>query len=262
MKKINIKTWAFAILVLIGTQACSNKTKVADNPLKTIVLKVGQTSGFNGTSVAYNPNKKLYYIAIAGNSDYPLEVFDETGAHLYNGKTHFDMRGMWWNKDKATLEANGYSGYGISSYQLNASGYPDAEPEQLTKLSLQPDAQSVGTYDYINKHIIYYNDGELIKVKRSDFSKIGTVNLSLPVSKDFINQTTVIYTGVAGKEVGLLDYENKKVYLFDIKTGKLTHTVNLPADAITHSMFRFSFANGYIWLYDTDSRSWTGYKLY
>jgi hypothetical protein len=262
MQKLNLKNCVLALLVLLGAQACSKKVKVADNPLKTIVLKVSQKSGFNGASVAYNPNSKLYYVALAGNKEYPLEAFDENGNNVYKGMTHFDVRGMWWNKDNATLEGNGYNDFGVAVYKLNTSGYPDTKPETATKQSLQPDAQSAGAYDYKNKHIIYYNNGELVKVKRSDFSQVDKVQLALPVSKDYINETTVIYTGVAGKEVGLLDYENKKVYLFDIKTGKLTHTVNLPADVVTHSMFRFSFANGYIWLYDTDTRSWTGYKLY
>ncbi|HYG15432.1 MAG TPA: hypothetical protein VEC12_06725, partial [Bacteroidia bacterium] len=151
--------------------------------------------------------------------------------------------------------------YGVVQYSLNGEGRP-LNTTSVTGNSGQPDDQSVGAYDFKNDHIIYYADGKLTKVKRSDFSVAGTVTLALPVSEYYINNTAVIYTGVKGKEAGILDYENKKVYLFDISGGKLTHTVNLPSNATVHEFFRFSFANGHIWLYDVNSRSWTGYKLF
>lgn len=261
MKNFKIQGIGMLFLLLVSTTACTKKIKVEENPLKTLVLKFKQYEGTNGVAVAWDPNKKVYYAAIAGNSTFPLEMFDEKGNHLYSTETDFDIRGMWWNPGKKTLEANGFGDYGVVQYSLNGEGRP-LNTTSLTGSSGQPDDQSVGAYDSKNGHIIYYADGKLAKIKRSDFSLAGTVNLALPVSAYYINNTAVIYTGVKGKEAGVLDYENKKVYLFDISSGKLTYTVNLPSGAVTHDLFRFSFANGHIWLYDVYSRSWTGYKLF
>jgi hypothetical protein len=168
---------------------------------------------------------------------------------------------MWWNPDKKTLEANGYDNSGVSSFMLDGSGFNTGNTTSQSMVSMQPDAQSAGAYDFKNKHIIYYYDGAVYKVKREGFTDAGKVELQLPVGKNYINSTSVIYTGVNGKEAGVLDHENKKVYLFDIKSGKHTFTITLPNNAPAYSMFRFSYANGHVWLYDADERAWTGYKV-
>lgn len=249
-------------LFLLAFVIFSCNKKITKEPLKTLRLKFKGTGGSNGTAVAYDPNKKLYYAAIAGNSTFPLEVFDEKGNNVHHGATGFDLRGMWWNNDRKELEGNGYDDFGVTGFTLDASGHPAGGKISYTKNSMQPDAQSAGAYDYKSKRIIYYYEGGLHIIKRDGFTIEGKVMLQLPVSRDYINSTSVIYTGVHGKEAGVLDFENKKVYLFDIKSGKHTFTIDLPPDAPVYSMFRFAFANGHVWLYDADERAWTGYKVF
>jgi hypothetical protein len=65
---------------------------------------------------------------------------------------------------------------------------------------------------------------------------------------------------VEGAEYALLNYQKKMVYLFNRTNGALAFTMKLPKEAITSDLFRFAYANDHIWLYDVNSRSWTGYQ--
>ena len=77
-----------------------------------------------------------------------------------------------------------------------------------------------------------------------------------------INRTSMIYTGVKKHEYGFFDYKAKKVHRVNKKIGEISATVNLPSDAVTNDMFRFAYANGYVFLNDTQERAWTGYKIF
>jgi hypothetical protein len=89
-----------------------------------------------------------------------------------------------------------------------------------------------------------------------------SIYLNMPTSLENINTTAFIYTGTKKMEIGLLNHAHKEIYLFNLKNGEHMATVKLPGDAITHNVFRFAYANGYIFLYDQDTRSWTGYQLF
>jgi hypothetical protein len=40
----------------------------------------------------------------------------------------------------------------------------------------------------------------------------------------------------------------------------MTQILKLPDTATTEGMFNFAFANGIYWLFDMETRIWTGYK--
>ena len=246
--------------VLIALASCTTN-KVNKKPVETLTLKFKSTKGTNACVVVYNPQKHLYYTAIAGNQSFPIETFNQNGEFLNTATLGFDLRGLWWNTKENTLQSNAYSDLGLNTLKLTEGGTATDNFTWLTNESHQPDDNSVGAYNAAQNQILYYNNGLLYKVDASSYNQLGSIPLSIPVSLDNINQTTVIYTGIKHKEVGVLNFEDKKVYLFDINSGKLTATINLPANAVTFQMFRFSYANGYVWLYDIDVRMWTGYKI-
>ncbi|HYG15241.1 MAG TPA: hypothetical protein VEC12_05760, partial [Bacteroidia bacterium] len=103
MKNFKIEGIVMLVLLLVCSVSCTKKLKVEENPLKTLVLKFKQSGGTNGVAVAWDPGRKVYYAAIAGNPSFPLEMFDEKGNHLHSSETDFDMRGMWWNTAKKML---------------------------------------------------------------------------------------------------------------------------------------------------------------
>lgn len=257
---MKLKLTFLLAVVVIALAACTS-SKVNKKPTETLTLKFKSIKGTNASVVAYNPQKQLYYTAIAGNQSFPIETFNQKGEFLNTATLGFDLRGLWWNTKENSLQSNAYDDLGINTLKTNEGGLIIGEFTWLTHQSGQPSSNSVGAYNSKDNQILYYNDGKLYKVDASTYASAGELELKIPVSLDDINQTTVIYTGIKHKEAGVLNYKDKKVYLFDINSGKLTATVQLPTTAITHDLFRFSYANGYVWLYDVDVRTWTGYKI-
>lgn len=263
MKKL---TYLLSTLLLffVGFSSCTKK--IITEPGNTVlVLKHQLTSGSNGMSVAYNPKTKLYYAVIGGNTSFPLEVFDEKGNRIAGSKAGVDVRGLWWNAKTKQLEANAYqsspSKVSVAGIKLNDDNQPTGDIVSITNDEIQPNINSSGAFNYKTNEIVFYNEGKLYKVKRNNFENAGSVKLSLPVDKDYINTTTVIYTGVKKKDVGVLDFKNNKVYLFNSKTGEHTQSISLPSSVRSPESFRFSYANGYIWFYNKGTRAWTGYKI-
>lgn len=249
-----------AIVFAFVFTSCKTTSKINKSPKKGLVLKFEQEDGANAAGVVFNPDKKYYYIAFAGNTMFPLETLDENGKNLNQTVTAFDLRGMWWNTQKNRLEANGYDNAGIVDLGIGEDGFPGADIIDITKNSYQPDEQSVGAYDYDNDEIIFYKDGTVYRTKNYELnSKLELKGISDKLSN--INEMTMIYTGIAKSEYGVYNYKAKQVYLFDKSSGKLTETVQLPSSAPKSDRFRFSYANAQIWLYDDDARAWNGYKI-
>jgi hypothetical protein len=233
-------------------------------PAPKLKFKIKQSGGKNGAAVAYNPEKQLYYCVMAGNADYPLETFYENGSQVYQASASNDMRGMWWNPKAKTLEGNCYSDGGIVSIGLTPDGFAgNGNRVIFAGSNYQPSEHACGVIDSKGKEILYYSDGMVTGYNRKDGKPSNTyVILSLPVDEEDINWTSLIYTGVKGMEFGVLDSYAGKVYLFDRKYGFLTGTVILPKSAAVYEAFNFSYANGYVFLFDQDEREWTGYRIF
>lgn len=217
------------------------------------------SEGTNAVAVAWNSDKQVYYTLIAGNSDYPLETFSSTGSFLYTQAASVDARGLWYNSTTKTLEGNGAGEKGYFSMSIGSNLKPNA-PEITIVGQNQPDFNSVGAFDVKKKKIYYYQDGTISIYSQKKGKLVSTINVQSIPDIEAINYTSVIYTNRKGEELGLLDFESKKVYLFDLK-GNFKAIVSLPDNAVTHESFRFSFANSMIWLYDASSRTWKSYSF-
>jgi hypothetical protein len=255
-----------AFLVMVGVLFLFSQLfsqQFFSRPNSTIKLIMQGEGGANGAAVVYNPDKQIYYAVFAGNAEYPLDVFDRNGSLLSTSQAGNDMRGMWWNPKKGTLEGNCYLDGGIVAVDLDDNGYPYfADDVIFDGAEHQPNEHAVGVFDPVKKEILYYSDGVVVGYSRKNGKPTKTyVSLVLPVSLENINWSTMIFTGVKDKEIGVLDQVSKKVYLFDI-TGAQTGTVQLPAEAPVNQAFNFSYANGQLFLFDKDSREWTGYRIF
>jgi hypothetical protein len=243
----------------IGTMA--QKQPQSDAVFDTKLYVQGE-DGTNGSAVAYNPNLKLYYIVIAGNADYPLEVTDLAGNTKYTGPAGVDVRGMWYNAKKNRLEGNAYAG-GLFAIELDMQGLP-AQVVTISDGSFDGNPQACGVFDG-KSAVMYYdhNLGEVDFYKAKGHKYKGHVKLTgFPTYLGGINSTSIIYTGYKGYEIGVLDYDSNEIYLFDRKTGKRSAIVKLPTEAITNSQFWFAYANDRVWLYDSDERAWSGYRIF
>lgn len=261
LKMITMKSINAILFVGMTLLSVSAFSQVIDNPKASLTLKIKSESGTNGSQVVYNPIKKIYYSIIAGNSSYPLEVFDVDGNNIYQTNTGSDMRGIWWNPKTKTLEGNTYDDSGIISFALDDKGFPSLGNKVIFEGgSHQPNSHSVGTYDVKKKSIFYYEEGQAVYYKRSTGKESMKVTLNVP-NKKSISDNSVIYTGKKKMEIGILDYDADKVYLYSRKTGQMTKTINLPQGVSQASSFRFSYANGYVFIYNTRDRAWSGYKV-
>jgi len=241
----------------MNNSAFAQKSYAATEQLS---LTFSSEDGTNGTAVAWNRSKKLYYAVIAGNADFPLETFSEDGRMLFSDEASVDARGMWFNPKTKKIEGNCADDAGYFSMGVSPNGEP-TQAEITTTGQNQPDFNSVGAFDAKKKKVYFYQDGQINVYKAKGGSALPSIQLSnLPCDITSINMTSVIFTGRKGEELGVLDYEAKRVYLFDLK-GNYKAIVSLPADAVTYDMFRFSYANNKIWLYDVDTRTWTGYSF-
>lgn len=251
---------AFLIFFSNGLQS----QKIITNPTEKITITFNNKDvGTNGGAVTFNPKKKVYYAVIAGNSEYPLETFNEKGEFLNSKNAGIDCRGMWYNPKTKNLELNGYNETGIYSIKLDSKGFPTETPKEIFKGMIQPDPNSCGVYNPNTKEIIYYYEGDIYRYSRKNGKLIKKIPLVLPSLSPFgINNTSLFYSGVEKHEIGLLNCQKNLVYLFNIENGDHMTTIEIPKETSVECTFRFSFANNYVFFYNVEKRSWTGYKIF
>ncbi len=222
---MNKITLLVASILMIGFTANAQKPVTLK---QVLTLRIDREGGANAASVAWHPVQKKYYAAQAGNETFPMEVFDANGKMLSDDKleTMADVRGFWYNPNTKALQANCYDTGGWVEYKLNGKGTP-ASVLNMNKEPGKPDAQSVGAYDP-KKNVVYYFDYSTVGVERhkmSDDVSDTTISLHLgaktksdikddqDVAKTNYNENTIIFTGIAGSEIGLLNVTDKQIEL-------------------------------------------------
>lgn len=269
-----MKTLAFALLLILPFSVANSQ--VAGKTLRKVLeLKMPGETGANGASVTWHPTLKRYYAAMAGNTTYPLGVFAITGKLLSpaDQATLFDIRGLWYNANTNTLQMNGYKEHGWAEYKLNSSGFPE-DIRQLFGAMIQPTEQSSGAFNAKENALYFFNDDgniEKYSVKAGIYIDEAKLALGKTSEEDnpsvtnydmigYYNPSTVVYTGNAGQEIGLLNYDVRQIELYNLKTGLLATVLALPEDAPVPAFLNFSYCNGIYWLFDKTARTWKGYK--
>lgn len=276
MKKVLLA----AAIMMFGNLLIAQQAKPAAKALKKVMtLKMPKTEdddmpGTRGASVTWHPLLKKYYAVFAGNQGYPLAVFDATGKRVSaDDLTAFiDTRGLWYNPFKKQVMGNSYNDFGWFRYELDAKGLVKNHEVVLEGMN-QPDAQSVGAYNSLGKQVLFLKSGKIFF-----YTETGNIKDSLVIhwgrtkadgagstdeydlaAMDY-NYTTVVYTGIKGSEIGLLNVDQSQIELYDIKTGFMTKKIPLPEDTKTELSFNFAYANGIYWLFSMENREWYGYK--
>lgn len=270
-----MKKTSLLVLSLLTLSLCSS-AQVKNSTLKQVLeLKIAGEGGANGASVAWHPIQKKYYAAIAGNATFPLGVFDATGKRLSPETltTMFDVRGLWYNPASKNLQSNGYDDNGWVEYLLDKKGLP-TDIKELIAGNNQPTSQSVGALNPKKNEIYFFNeDGNISVYDAKDGQVKDDITLILGMSADDddgmsdnydvledYNASTLIYTGIKGAEIGLLNVYENQIELYNISTGYMTRTLTLPSTAAVYENLNFSYANGIYWLFNKETRVWTGYK--
>ncbi len=261
-----------ALTLLLSFQSNAQSARTLKEVIK---FEITEEGGANGAAVAWHPVQKKYYTAIAGNTEFPMVVFDAKGKKLFDDglTTQYDVRGLWYNPFVKALQTNGYGDFGWGQYAL----FEDGKPGKITSLVeglTQPTDQSVGAYNAA-KNLLYFfdEDGSLAQysVKEMAFQESIMLHLgkkkkdteSVLENEDVIeeyNSTAIIYTGIKGSEIGLLNIDSRQVELYNIADGYMTQTLKVPETQEIFTMFNFSYTNGIYFFFDKDTRIWKGYK--
>lgn len=270
----------FVAVLFAGTataQEISTLKKVLE--LKMPLTDEDNMCGTNGASVAWHPLQKRYFASFAGNEGFPLAVFAANGERLSSEheKTRFDCRGLWYDVKTKKISGNGYDEAGWFNYGLNEKGMV-RDVFNYVEGMRQPDANSVGAYNIIQKQVFFLNESSSAILQYTDngsaienekptilqwgisTKKITTLDAVESAVPDDYNTTTLVYTGMPDAELGVLNYNTHVIELYSLKTGLLRKKLYLPDDAPAESMFNFAFTNNLFWLFDKKKRTWFGYK--
>lgn len=272
------KSFLFSFVLLIcGNVITAQTTKTLKRSVELQMPKEAgdDNAGSNGACVVWHPVQKKYYAAMAGNMNYPLAVFNESGKRLSsnNMTTMIDLRGLWYNPIKKSICGNGYDDNGWFHYVLDPKGAVLDINSDIAEMT-QPNSQCVGAFNPDGNEVMFLT-GNRIALYSNVGSLNGHIDLHLGLSEkddigeefnptdeipDAYNYTSVIYTGIKNAEVGVLNIDKNQIELYDLKTGFLTTILTLPKSQVTYRTFSFSYSNSLYWLYNKTTREWTSYK--
>nr|WP_294905439.1 hypothetical protein [uncultured Lacibacter sp.] len=269
-----------AVTGLIGNEGGQNDKKNSNsnelrivNAEKVMDMDIPE-GGANGAAVVYHPQEKLYYAAQAGNMVFPLVIFNANGKVVSadDQQTLIDVRGLWYNPKTKKLEGNAYNEFGWFSYELNSEGQPTSVINKKEGM-YQPDQNSAGVLNTEDNEVLFLNalniacytvDGvdkrKNIKLNFGATSTGDAVDISIESFEETYNVRSMVYTGIKGAEIGLLNVVKKQVELYNIKTGYMSQVIKLPIEFEVERFFNFSYANGIYWVFDKQKRKWNGYK--
>ncbi|MBK9283810.1 MAG: T9SS type A sorting domain-containing protein [Sphingobacteriaceae bacterium] len=211
--------------------------------------------------IAFNPIFNLYYASSGGGGCNQMTTYTSTGgAPISNTSVCYDARGTWWNPNTNVLEGNGYNGSGIYTVTLNGSGIPTNAGAFFPAGNIQPDPQSMGSYDPSTNNIIYYNSGNLIKRNRTTSALVATIPITgLPVGFGNLTTNCGFFTGIPGIEYAVYDYVNRRAYHINYNTGAYVSTVQFPPTAGAPSYYNLSYSNNMFFI--CNANVWQGYNI-
>jgi hypothetical protein len=234
-----------------------------EHPSQEFIYEMIQGDGTNASAVAWDAQHGMYVTVIAGNAEFPLEVFDADGQPRTQVMAGADLRGLWYNAALGMLEGNGPGESGWFTCNLNEAYEPSAM-NTIRSGQFQPAYNSVGAYDSDRRQVVFldYSVDGLAMYSRKNPKKVKKLSLIFEKSDlGNINSTTVGYTGHAGFEYVLLDIERGALFFFD-RSGNETAMAQLPEDAPLNDAFAFSFTHDRAFLYDIDRRVWHAYRVW
>jgi hypothetical protein len=268
-----MKLISLALLTILMQSTVPVNAQPVKTLKKVLELKMPREDGANGASVAWHPGLKKYYAAMAGNVSFPLSVFDAAGKSLSPAEqeTLFDIRGLWYYPKLKTIQMNGYNKFGWAEYKLNTKGFP-VEIKELYPGMNQSNENCAGSFNPKENAVYFFNeDGNLdaYDYGTAEYLEAKDLYLGNKNENEFsdnydvlenYNSTTAVFTGIPKAEIGVLNVAEKQIELYNIATGYLTQILKLPGTAPAKEWLNFAWSNNIYWLFDTESRTWKGYK--
>ena len=222
------------------------------------------TTANNSATVVWHPGKARYYSLRIGNATFPLETWVAgSSTSVCTATAGVDTRGMWYNPATDAIERNCFSAFGWATLDIDAASCATGAFTTIFPGQLQATAQSVAAFDPVQNEVLTYAAATTSVQFRSRATGAVVQVLQLFGAPFFnVNTESIIWTGQAGYEIGLLDYVAKRVLLFNRATGALSGQCQLPAAAATNTLFRFCYTNNRVWLFTPTTRKWNAYCIW
>jgi hypothetical protein len=251
--------WTLMVALLLTSAQAQSPLATGEQVLS---YRFQESSGTNASAVAFIPGPNVYITVIAGNSTFPMEVFDPQGKTLKSMEVGIDIRGIWYNPATKQLEGNAAGEEGWYTMTLDGNGIPSGEWTLVRTGQNQPDFQSVMSYVPSKKKLVTFYDGNFSYWGRKNAKEKVRFQHGTPGDTDwYINPTTACYTGNDDFPIAVLELNGEQVLFFDLK-GKYLAATSIPGGLPEMDGFRFSFANKRAFVYDEVERTWRGYKVF
>lgn len=216
-------------------------------------------------TVVWHPGRLRYYSLRIGGGAFPLEtwVLGSSTSVCAATTAGIDTRGMWFNPGTGAIERNCFATGGWATFGIDAASCATGANSIIFPGQLQATPQSCAAFDpALGQVLSYVAATTSVQFRsRATGAVVQTLALSGTVFTN-VNTESIIWTGRAGYEIGLLDWVGKRVLLFSRATGGFTGQSQLPASAVTHAQFRFCYTNNRVWLFNATLRKWNAYCIW
>lgn len=222
------------------------------------------TTANNHATLVWHPVKARYYSLRIGNSTFPLETWVAgSSTSVCTATAGIDSRGIWYNPATNAIERNCFGTLGWATLDIDAAACATGAFTTIFSGQLQATDQSVAAFDPVLNQVLTYAAATTSVQFRSRATGAVVQTLLLTgTSFTNVNTESIIWTGQAGYEIGLLNYVTKRVLLFSRATGAFTGQSQLPAAAATNGQFRFCYTNNRVWLFNGLLRKWNAYCIW
>ena len=228
---------------------------------QVVTLAVGNARTDNQSGMAYDPVSGLYHSGNAGSPIYNGFTWNGSGVLQSSGTQGVDVRGIWYNSNTGSVEANSYNsgapGQGLYTLNLDGSGNFVDSGTQIRSLPGSAGVQSVMDYD-ASRNVLYSRSlGNTVNV--IDYAT-GALTSSIALAG--MTGGTQSYTiGFMDTLDALVTYDQSSgmAQVFDMAGTELG---SVSVGGISSSTnFGMTYENGLLFIFDTLENAWNGYDL-
>ncbi|MCA8928108.1 MAG: hypothetical protein KDC18_08550 [Alphaproteobacteria bacterium] len=234
-------------------------TLLTASAIETIQL-IEPNIDHNASSIAYDPILGLYYGSQIGSSTYTADVWDGNGAIQQSlDPLNIDARSWFYNENTGNIELVTFSS-GLFSVNRDISGQLLGTYEELNaSLSGSPTGQAVPSYNPLTNELYAYGSGgNIVSVIDHDTGALKST-IELDFQSAGISGLNSYFIGFDPVENALIGVSDSTAYVFGLDgsfRGSSTLTVAADGD------FDAGYANGQLFLFDSQIQGWQGYDLF
>ncbi|MCB1746724.1 MAG: PEP-CTERM sorting domain-containing protein [Gammaproteobacteria bacterium] len=266
------RKFTFLLIALgLALTSAANAVPILANGQATInLVEGGNINGSTPMGVAYHSGFNQYYASRGGSSSYSGYVWNASGTLLQNQTPlGVDARGWNYNPNTNQMELVSYNAtgggasFGLFNMHLDGSGLLTGANTQI--LGAMPGLngnQTMPAYDATRDQFYSRNtNGTVNIVERNDGSLFGSIALDLASAGN---------PGLQGQFIGYdplfdvlvtLDVTNTRALVHDL-SGAFLGASQLSGFNPTQANFNAGYANGQIFVYDSQISGWRGFDIF